>query len=134
MVAITEGKLATAISASCALRIIRRPVTRDGERLKDGGIACVLPARACRDLGAEFVIGSDVWEISSLLSSVGITPTKPRGERLYPSHYKQALGHTDLLIHPRIPKIGYLPGKKAIEHMIAAGEKAAHQALSGLQK
>ncbi len=134
MVAITDGKLSTAISASCALRIIRRPVSRDGYHLKDGGIACVLPAGACRDLGAEFVIGSDVWEISSLFRSIGLTPAKPRVGRLYPSHYRQALGHTDLLINPRIPKIGYLPGKKAIEHMIAAGEKAAHQALSRLHK
>ena len=94
----------------------------------------MLPAGACRDLGAGVVIGSDVWEISSLLRSIGLTPAKPRGGRLYPSHYRQALGHTDLLIHPRIPKIGYLPGKKAIEHLIAAWEKAAHQALSGLQK
>ena len=43
--------------------------------------------------------------------------------RLYPQHYKQALGHTDLLIHPRIPKIGYLPGKKAIEHLDKAANK-----------
>ncbi|HSE98891.1 MAG TPA: patatin-like phospholipase family protein [Blastocatellia bacterium] len=129
-VSITQGRLATAISASCALRLIRRPVLREGERLKDGGIACVLPAQACRDLGAEFVIGSDVWEVSSLLRSVGLSPARPGSERFYPSHYRQALGHTDLLIHPKIPRVGYLPGAKAIEHMIAAGQKAAHRALS----
>jgi NTE family protein len=129
-VSITEGRLATAISASCALRLIRRPVIREGERLKDGGIACVLPAQSCRDLGAEFVISSDVWELSSLLRSVGLSHSKPGGERFYPSHYRQALGHTDLLIHPKIPKIGYLPGTNGVEHMMAAGEKAAHQALS----
>jgi NTE family protein len=133
-VAITEGRLATAISASCAQRIIRRPVTRDGERLKDGGIACVLPARACRDLGAEFVVGSDVWEISSLLRSVGLSPSKARAGHLYPSHYRQALHLTDLLIHPKIPKSGYLPGGKAIHRMITAGENAAQQALSRLLK
>src|ERR1700757_1458427 len=33
-VPLTEGDLASAISASCALRVIRRPVKRDGKRLK----------------------------------------------------------------------------------------------------
>ena len=36
-VAILEGDLASAISASCALRGIRRPVNRAGKRLEDGG-------------------------------------------------------------------------------------------------
>ena len=30
-----------------------------------GGIACVLPSEACRAMGADFIIGSDVWEVSS---------------------------------------------------------------------
>jgi len=67
---ISRGELASAISASCALRGVRRPVRREGKRLKDGGIACVLPSEACRAMGADFIIGSDVWEISSLLVSV----------------------------------------------------------------
>lgn len=47
-VMITKGDLASAISASCALRGIRRPVSREGKRLKDDGIVCVLPSEACR--------------------------------------------------------------------------------------
>ena len=90
-VIITKGELASAISASCALRGIRRPVRREGKRLKDGGIACVLPSEACRAMGADFVVGSDVWEVSSLLRSVGIDPHHPRAGRTYPSHYHAAV-------------------------------------------
>ncbi len=54
---IREGRLASAINASCALRVVRRSVFREGRRLKDGGIACVLPARVCREMGAEFSSG-----------------------------------------------------------------------------
>ena len=61
-VSLTTGRLASAISASCAMRVIRGRVRRDGHQFKDGGIACALPASACRRMGASFVISSDVWE------------------------------------------------------------------------
>ncbi|MDQ2945184.1 MAG: hypothetical protein M3Y27_04460 [Acidobacteriota bacterium] len=37
---------------------------------------------------ADFIIGSDVWEFSSLLRGVGIHPHHPRAGRTYPSHYQ----------------------------------------------
>ena len=127
---ITSGQLSTAISASCALRVLRRPVKREGLHLKDGGFSCVLPTRACRELGADFVIGSDVWEWSSMLRSLGCSPTKTA--RLYPTHYQSALAHTDLHIHPEIPISGYVPGSTAVDRMMAVGEKATVRMLESL--
>jgi NTE family protein len=126
---ITAGGLASAISASCALRGVRRPVEREGKRLKDGGIACVLPSEACRAMGADFVIGSDVWEVSSLLRGVGIDAHHPQAGRTYPSHYHSAVRNTDLMIQPRVPFAGYLPGSLAVERMISAGADATLRAL-----
>jgi len=128
-VAITKGELSSAISASCALRGVRRPVTREGKLLKDGGIACVLPSEACRAMGAHFIIGSDVWEISSLLRGVGIDPQHPRAGRTYPSHYRAAVRDTDLIIHPSVPFAGYLPSPLAVDRMISAGAEATYRAL-----
>jgi NTE family protein len=130
VVSITTGHLASAINASCAMRVIRGPVCRDGQVLKDGGIACVLPADVCRQMGAEFVIGSDVWELSSILRGVGVDATHPKAYRLYPAHYLNSLQHTNLLIHPQLPWSGYWPSNSGIERMIAAGEQAARAALS----
>ena len=127
---ISKGELASAISASCALRGLRRSVSREGKRLKDGGMACVLPSEACRAMGADFIVGSDVWEISSLLRGFGIDPHHPQADRTYPAHYHAAVRHTDLLIHPKVPLAGYLPGPVAIERMISAGENATRLALS----
>jgi NTE family protein len=127
-VALTEGRLDSALSASCALRIIRRPVKRAGLKLKDGGYTCVLPAALCRELGADFVISSDVWELSSLLRKLGCQPLHP----LFPAHYHAAVRCTDLLIQPAIPALGYFPGVLALERFIAAGEQAAHGALANL--
>jgi NTE family protein len=129
-VTLTNGGLSSAISASCAMRGVRRPVQREGRRLKDGGIACVLPSVACRAMGADFIVGSDVWEVSSLLRGFGIDLHHPQAIRTYPEHYHSAVRHTDLLIHPRVPLAGYLPGPLAIARMISAGEGATQLALS----
>ncbi len=128
-VALTSGQLASAISASCAMRVIRGSVRRDGGLFKDGGIACAVPATACRRLGATFVISSDVWEISALLRGFGLDAAHPRARRLYPIHYHRALRHSNVLIHPRVPLAGYWPGETGIERMIAAGERAARHTL-----
>lgn len=128
--AITRGDLASAISASCALRVVRRPVIREGKRLKDGGIACVLPSEACREMGAGFVIGSDVWELSSILRRVGIDPHHPRAGRTYPSHYRSAVRSADFIIHPSVPLAGYLPGSQAVERMISSGAEATRRVLA----
>jgi hypothetical protein len=112
--------------------LLRRPVIRDGLKLKDGGFTCVLPTYACRKLGADFVIASDVWEWSALMRSVGCSPS--RTPRIYPSHYRVALSHTDIHIHPEIPVSGYIPGALAVNRMIGVGERAAYTALESLFK
>ncbi|MEW6731358.1 MAG: patatin-like phospholipase family protein [Acidobacteriota bacterium] len=133
-IAISSGKLASAISASCSIRFLRRPVLREGQLLKDGGMACVLPAINCRELGAEIVISSDVWELSSVLRRIGCKPASPRTSRFYPQHYRLAIDNTHILIQPYIPAIGYLPGNTAIKRMIAIGEEATYQTLSRLSQ
>lgn len=131
----TSGQLPSAVSASCALRLLRRPVVREGLQLKDGGFSCVLPTHVCRELDAEVVIASDVWEWSSLLRSLGYSPSSQRWmTRAYPSHYRFALAHTDIHIHPEIPATGYVPGAGAVNRMIAVGERAAYLALESLAK
>ena len=131
-VTITAGHLASAISASCSIPRLRRPVKRDGQRLVDGGVACVMPSITCRELGAEFVIASDVWEYGSLLRALGCDPSHPRSCRFFPQHYLLAVHHTDLHISSAIPLRAYIPGKSSFECLIAAGENAARLAIARL--
>jgi NTE family protein len=120
---ITTGPLSSAISASCALRLIRRPVSREGQKLKDGGFSCVLPSHVCRTQNADFVIGSDVWEWSSVMRSLGCSPSEPHWTtQAYPSHYKFAVAQTEIHIQPEIPLSGYVPGTAAVERLIARGD------------
>ena len=129
-VVLTAGNLGTAISASCAMRVVRRSVSLNGEKLKDGGISCVLPSLECRELGAEFIIGSDVWEFSAFLRGLGMSHTHRRAHRVYPNHYIEAVHGSDLLIQPDIPLKVYVPGCVSIDQLVAAGEAATHRALS----
>jgi NTE family protein len=132
-VTLTSGPLASAISASCAVRLLRRPVIRHGLRLKDGGFSCVLPSHACRELDADFIVASDVWEWSSLMRSLGYSPYDPRRtNRAYPAHYRYALFHTDIHIQPEVPATGYVPNSSAVNRMIAVGERATYQALASV--
>lgn len=124
-ISLTTGQLASALSASCAIPIVRRPVRRGGLKLKDGGYTCVLPARLCRDLGAEFVISSDVWELSAALRAIGCHTQHP----FFPRHYRDAVRQTDLLIQPAIPIWSYVPGLPAFDRLVLEGELAAKRAL-----
>ena len=127
-VALNAGSLAPAISASCAVHL-RRPVLLAGERLKDGGFSCVLPSEVCRELGAEMVIASDVWEFSALLRGCGIGPAHRHARAAYPAHYMRAVRCTDLLIQPRIPLSSYVLAPGFVDRLIASGEAAARRAL-----
>jgi hypothetical protein len=91
-----------------------------------------MPSVTCRELGAEFVIASDVWEYSSFLRTLGCHPASASSSRFYPRHYLEAVHHTDLHIHPSIPLAGYVPSVAAIERMIAIGEEAARRAMADL--
>jgi len=129
LVILREGDLPSAISASCALPGVRRPVQRDGLSLLDGGIACPLPAEPVRDMGASYVIASDVLGISSVLRAVGVEPTTPTVRRFFPHHYRQALDAADILISPAIPLVGMLPVGRGLDAVIAAGEAATYAVL-----
>jgi NTE family protein len=126
---LSKGALTTAVSASCALRPLRGPVSRGELKLADGGFTCVLPSRACREFGADFVIGSDVWELSAALRSVGCNVESRAYRRLYPRQYRLAVADTDVLIQPYLPLSGYLPRAGAVSRMISAGERGARHAL-----
>jgi len=60
VVILREGPLAEAVRASCAVPGLFHPVRWKSRLLVDGGLVEPLPVRACRELGAEFVIAVDI--------------------------------------------------------------------------
>jgi NTE family protein len=61
-VMLKEGRVATAVHASCAVPGFVEPVERDGRLLGDGGVSCNLPGKQIRALGADYVIGVDLMQ------------------------------------------------------------------------
>jgi NTE family protein len=57
---LTEGRVAKAVSASCAVPGVFRPVVMNGMHLVDGGIFNNIPSDVARVLGADFVVAVDV--------------------------------------------------------------------------
>jgi NTE family protein len=60
-VVLKEGRVAPAVQASCSIPGVVTPVELDGRVLVDGGIVDNLPVKAARELGADYVIGVDVF-------------------------------------------------------------------------
>ncbi len=60
-VVITEGPVAPAVRASCSVPGIIVPAEIDGKLLGDGGVSNNLPVSAAKSLGAEYVIGVDLF-------------------------------------------------------------------------
>lgn len=59
-VTMREGDLLSAVRASMSIPGVFKPVERDGRVLIDGQLVDPVPVRACREMGAEFVIAVDV--------------------------------------------------------------------------
>jgi NTE family protein len=60
-VILCEGRLALAVRASCSVPGLVAPVKINGRRLVDGSIANTLPVSVARRMGAETVIGVDIF-------------------------------------------------------------------------
>lgn len=61
-VVLREGRVAPAVHASCAVPGVVVPVEVNGRWLCDGGASVNLPAAAVRALGADYVIGVDLFQ------------------------------------------------------------------------
>jgi NTE family protein len=61
-VVMREGRVAPAVHASCAVPGMVVPVRVNGSWLCDGGASVNLPSAAARDLGADYVVGVDLFQ------------------------------------------------------------------------
>lgn len=104
VVVLSDGDLARAVRASMAVPGAFSPVVIDGRTLVDGGIADNLPTSVARDLGASYIIASDVLlpELEDLPTSrvaIGV-----RALRLLIENASPDGPEPDVFITPRIPE------------------------------
>lgn len=130
-VVLTDGRLATAVHASCAVPGIVAPVEVNERLLCDGGISDNLPVDAARMLGADYVIGVDLF-----------VPSQPRwgplgiGATALQTLVRQAGGgykEADHLIVPDLCGRTYFKFSQARAYM-AIGEAAVAAALPQIRR
>jgi NTE family protein len=136
--AVKSGNLGRAIQASCAVPVLRRPVSLQDKLLVDGGIEANLPVAQVKEMGADFVIAIDVDENFEeqphnfrKILSVGNRVTS----MLLAKIDEEAVRNADIVIAPDVNRIRLLSNKssdglKASE----AGRVAAEQAIPEIER
>jgi NTE family protein len=135
-VVIDRGRVAKAVAASSAFPGVFAPEELNHQFLVDGGLSDNLPVDAVRDMGANFVVASDVTP-SHPIQYQPKDPFQVFGRSLDIILHKfseQSRGKADILVEPVIDEdIWHLDLHKA-KRLIAAGEVAAQQALRRLRR
>ncbi len=129
-VMLRSGRVAPAVRASSSVPGLVTPAFIDGHRLVDGGISDNVPVHAAHELGAQFVIGVDVFAhvVRPRLGPLGY------GIAAIEVMVRQSGGGTrraDLLITPVLAGVSYVRMQSA--HLIELGRRAAEAALPALR-
>ena len=124
-VVIGEGRVATAVHASCAVPGFVEPVERDGRLLGDGGVSCNLPGKQIRALGADYVIGVDLMQ-PHLRRRMGPFRFGAMALETLIQRSGGGLDAVDCLIQPTLAGFNSLAFSRAA-YLIERGEAAARQ-------
>jgi len=133
-VILKEGGLAKAILASSSIPGIFPPVDFEGRTLLDGGILGAVPAKLCRKMGGDLIIGINTEK------EIGHRPLERGLDVLYKATDIRAyelnraeLMACDVVIEPRVGFISWAHFSKSSE-CIMKGEEAARQIIPKLKK
>lgn len=140
-VIIDSGDLAEAILASSSVPLVFEPVSQNGRLLIDGGVVNPIPVSTARNLGAEFVIGVDIYK--SMFNNP-ISRPKPSKIDLVNLSYHLLLSKlaehdaatADLIIEPDIQNLALDPFSKFINNQesINQGEIAMNKQIDSLDR
>ena len=130
-VIVRAGKVAPAVHASCAVPGFAVPVELGGRGLGDGGSSENLPARAARALGADYVIGVDLFPPRRKLGQGPVGLGLAALENLV-RRSSGGLDAVDCLIVPDVAEMSYLRFGQAME-LVALGARATEAQLPRLR-
>lgn len=128
-----EGNVAKAVSASCAVPVIFRPVVMGGMHLVDGGLLNNIPSDVVRVMGADKVVAIDVGARSMGTDSLKLLDIVGATIRIMGS-VNSSLGKAgaDVLISPDLSAFRS-NSKQGYEEMINIGYNAALKAIPAIK-
>ena len=130
-IVLAEGRLCTAIRASCSVPGFVPPVEIDGRMLVDGGITDNIPADVARMLGADYVIGVDIF-MPALRRRLGPFGQGIAAIETLVRHAGLGSNECDCLIVPHMEGRSYFKFSQYAQ-LIALGEEAARQQLPAIR-
>lgn len=131
-VVLAEGRLCTAVRASCSVPGFVPPVESDGRILVDGGITDNIPADVARLLGADYVIGVDIFmpafrpRLGPLSQGIAAIETLVRNAG-------KGSNECDCLIVPHMQGRSYFKFSE-YKKLIALGEEATRQQIPAIRE
>jgi NTE family protein len=131
-VVLREGSVAKAVRASCSVPGIVTPVEVNGRLLSDGGILDNLPVDVVRDMGADYVIGVDIF-VPSNYRRMGALGTGLQSIETMVRHSGGRIEEADCLIVPDIAGHAYHRFSKTRE-FIEQGAIATRKVLPVIQE
>lgn len=131
-VILREGPIGKVIRASCSVPGIIEPIEYNGRLLCDGGISDNLPDYAARLLGADYVIGVDVFA-PAFRSYLGPAGALLAAIETLVQHAGGGDLDADCLIIPDLVGTSFIRLSKYKE-IIAAGERAALEKLPEIRQ
>ncbi len=129
-VVLSEGRACTAIRASCSIPGFVPPVESEGRILVDGGITDNIPADVARLLGADYVIGVDIF-VPALRPRLGPFSQGIAAIETLVRHAGKGSNECDCLIVPRMEGRSYFKFSE-YANFIKLGEEAAREQLPAI--
>ena len=126
-VVLTEGPLAKAVQASCSIPMVFQPVEWNGRLLSDGGLVDNLPVLAARQIGADYVIGVDIFQ-PIYTRGFGILGRGITAIETLVQHAGGGLALADCLIMPNLAGKSYWRFSQ-FDSLYALGRAAAENCL-----
>lgn len=134
-----SGDLGYVMQASTAVPSLRKPVELGDKLFCDGGIACNLPVKQCRELGADVVIAINIdpaflkMQKDDFRKFGSITRRTVSWSIYDPDRFQSELA--DLCIHPDVGQVSLISTSRSdARDCLKAGEDAAEKALPAVRK
>lgn len=131
-VVISDGQVAPAVEASCSVSGVVAPVEWQGKRLADGIFVNAVPVSVVQEMGADYVIGVDVFK-PLIRPRWGFISHLVNAFEIVLRHAGGGMESADCLISPDIGGFTYLRFAKRNE-LIEMGRHAAESKLPEIKQ
>lgn len=134
-----HGNLGSALQASCALPILRKPVKLNDGLYVDGGVVNNLPVSEAKNMGADIVIAVNLDDPDRKIPEKEFSKIGTVSHRVVTLHLKnvdkEQIKLAEIVLHPEVEQIGLMStSSKDAATAVQAGERAALDSIDKIKR